>query len=160
LLAGGRDERLAWWLPVLMLGAGLGAGLIVGLTAAVPSAVILRAARHERGLSLSQLSMLTGGLYSKSRISNDEQGLRRPSIEAAKALAEALVIVSAAQLLGVEGGEDGAMSEDGKDLLAAFRQADAGWRRRLLGIAEAVQLDPPPGQGRRRRKTGRSARAG
>jgi transcriptional regulator with XRE-family HTH domain len=104
--------------------------------------------------------MLTGGLYSKSRISNYEQGLRRPSIEAAKALAEALVIVSAAQLLGVDGGEDDAMSEDEKHLLAAFRQADADWRRRLLGIAEAVQLDPPPGQGRRRRKTGRSARAG
>ena len=32
----------------------------------------LRAARHERGLSLAELSALTDGLYSKSRISNYE----------------------------------------------------------------------------------------
>ncbi|NBC15057.1 MAG: helix-turn-helix domain-containing protein, partial [Gammaproteobacteria bacterium] len=70
----------------------------------------VRAARHERGLSLAQLAALTDGLYSKSRISNYEQGLRRPSIEAARTLADALVIVSAAQLLGVEGGEDNALS--------------------------------------------------
>ena len=120
----------------------------------------LRAARHERGLSLAQLAALTDGLYSKSRISNYEQGLRRPSIEAARTLAEALVIISAAQLLGVEGGEDDALSKDEKRLLDAFRRVDADWRRRLLDIAEAVQLDPPPGQGRRRRKTGRSAGAG
>jgi len=41
-------------------------------------------------LSLSQLAALTDGLYSKSRISNYEQGLRRPSIEAARTLAAAL----------------------------------------------------------------------
>ncbi|MBK1633975.1 hypothetical protein CKO31_25265 [Thiohalocapsa halophila] len=120
----------------------------------------LRAARHERGLTLSQLAALTDGLYSKSRISNYEQGLRRPSIEAARTLADALVIVSAAQLLGVEGGEDNALSAGEMRLLDAFRRADADWRRRLLDIAEAVQLDPPPGQGRRRRKTGGSAGAG
>ena len=120
----------------------------------------LRAARHERGLNLSQLAALTDGLYSKSRISNYEQGLRRPSIEAAQVLAEALVIVSAAQLLGVEGGEGNALSAGEMRLLDAFRRVDADWRRRLLDIAEAVQLDPPPGQGRRRRKTGGSAGAG
>ena len=119
----------------------------------------LRAARLDRGLNRSQLAALTDGLCSKSRISNYEQGLRRPSIEAAQVLAEALVTVSAAQLLGLEGGEDDALSNDEKRLLEAFRRADADWRRRLLDIAEAVQLDPPPGQGRRR-KTGRSAGAG
>ncbi|NBC14985.1 MAG: helix-turn-helix domain-containing protein, partial [Gammaproteobacteria bacterium] len=116
----------------------------------------LRAARHERGLSLSELAALTDGLYSKSRISNYEQGLRRPSIEAAQVLAEALVIVSAAQLLGVEGGEGNALSAEEMRLLDAFRRVDADWRRRLLDIAEAVQLEPPPGKGRRRRKTGGS----
>ncbi|MBK1631773.1 hypothetical protein CKO31_13710 [Thiohalocapsa halophila] len=120
----------------------------------------LRAARHERGLSLSELAALTDGLYSKSRISNYEQGLRRPSIEAAQVLAEALVIVSAAQLLGVEGGEGNALSAEEMRLLDAFRRVDADWRRRLLDIAEAVQLDPPPGKGRRRRKTGGSGGAG
>ncbi|MBK1631666.1 hypothetical protein CKO31_13105 [Thiohalocapsa halophila] len=120
----------------------------------------LRAARHERGLSLAQLAALTNGLYSKSRISNYEQGLRRPSIEAARTLADALVIVNAAELLGVEGGEDNALSAEEMRLLDAFRRADVDWRCRLLDIAEAVQLDPPPGQGRRRRKTGRSAGAG
>jgi len=120
----------------------------------------LRAARHERGLSLAQLAALTDGLYSKSRISNYEQGLRRPSIEAAQVLAEALVIVSAAQLLGVQGGEGNALSAEEMRLLDAFRRVDADWRRRLLDIAEAVQLDPPPGKGRRRRKTGGSAGAG
>jgi len=120
----------------------------------------LRAARHERGLSLSELAALTDGLYSKSRISNYEQGIRRPSIEAAQVLAEALVIVSAAQLLGVEGGEGNALSAEETRLLDAFRRVDADWRRRLLDIAEAVQLDPPPRQGRRRRKTGGSAAAG
>jgi transcriptional regulator with XRE-family HTH domain len=120
----------------------------------------LRAARHERGLSLAQLAVLTDGLYSKSRISNYEQGLRRPSIEAVQVLAEALVIVSAVQLPGVEGGEGNALSAGEMRLLDAFRRADADWRRRLLDIAEAVQLDPPPGQGRRRRKTGGSAGAG
>ena len=119
----------------------------------------LRAARQERGLSLSQLAALTDGLYSKSRISNYEQGLRRPSIEAARTLAEALLIVSAVQLLGLEGGEDDALSKDEKRLLDAFRRADADWRCRLLDIAEAVQLNPPPGRGRRR-KTGGSAEAG
>ena len=37
----------------------------------------LRAARQARGVSLSQLSALTDGALSKSRISNYEQGLRR-----------------------------------------------------------------------------------
>ena len=37
----------------------------------------LRYARHSKGLSLGQLSALTGGALSKSRISNYELGIRR-----------------------------------------------------------------------------------
>lgn len=62
----------------------------------------LRAARQERSLSLSQLAEETGGEYSKSRISNYEQGLRRMSVEAALALAKALGNVTAAYLLCVD----------------------------------------------------------
>lgn len=119
----------------------------------------LRAARHARGLSLAELAALTGGLYSKSRISNYEQGLRRPSVEGAQALAEALGNVSAVHLLCLEGTEPTAMSPEEMRLLDAFRRADADWQRRVLDCAQAVQLDPPPAQGRRRRSAGRSARA-
>jgi transcriptional regulator with XRE-family HTH domain len=62
----------------------------------------LRAARHARGLSLSALAALTDGLYSKSRISNYEQGLRRLNSEGAEVLAAALGNVTAAQLLGLD----------------------------------------------------------
>jgi DNA-binding transcriptional regulator YiaG len=55
----------------------------------------LRAARKAMGLSLSQLADLTGGSYSKSRISNYEQGIRRMPPAAAQALAKALGNVSA-----------------------------------------------------------------
>lgn len=119
----------------------------------------LRAARHARGLSLAELAALTDGLYSKSRISNYEQGLRRPSVEGAQTLAEALGNVSAVHLLCLEDGEATAMSAEEMRLLDAFRRADADWQRRVLDCAQAVQLDPPPGQGRRRRSSGRSARA-
>ncbi|MBK1632846.1 hypothetical protein CKO31_19255 [Thiohalocapsa halophila] len=119
----------------------------------------LRAARHARGLSLAGLAALTDGLYGKSRISNYEQGLRRPSVEGAQALAEALGNVSAAYLLCLEGGEATAMSAEEMRLLDAFRRADADWQQRVLDCAHAVQLEPPPRQGRRSRNTGRSARA-
>ena len=59
----------------------------------------LRAARHAHGLSLTELSRLCGDTLSKSRISNYEQGLRRPSLEAAITLADAFAGVSAASLL-------------------------------------------------------------
>ena len=63
----------------------------------------LRAVRHERGLSLQKLADLTDGMLSKSRISNYEQGIRRPSVEVAQILSQALGGVSAAYLLGVDG---------------------------------------------------------
>ena len=49
----------------------------------------LRAARQDQKLSLSELSGRTESL-SKSRISNYEQGTRRPSLEVAEQLASLL----------------------------------------------------------------------
>jgi transcriptional regulator with XRE-family HTH domain len=93
----------------------------------------LRAARQARGFSLSRLAEQTGGHYSKSRISNYEQGLRRMSVEAALALAEALGNVSAAQLLCVEGGETPlARDPDEMQLLEAFRAKDPDGQRQAL----------------------------
>jgi transcriptional regulator with XRE-family HTH domain len=96
----------------------------------------LRAAREARGLSLSALSELTGGVYSKPRISNYEQGLRRMGIEAAQVLAEALGNVSAAHLLCVSDDPLGALSDEEIDLIALFREADDDGRRWLLACAE------------------------
>lgn len=61
----------------------------------------LRSARQAQGLSLSELSTLTGVL-SKSRISNYEQGIRRMGIEEAQQLAVALVSVTPTYLLGLD----------------------------------------------------------
>ncbi len=121
----------------------------------------LRAARHARKLSLSELAALTDGAYGKSRISNYEQGLRRLSVEGAHALADALGNVSAAQLLGLEERQTLAISADETRLLDAFRQADPDWQRRVLDCAHAVQLDlPPPGRrSRRGRGVSRGARS-
>ena len=60
----------------------------------------LRKARHDAGLSLGGVSDRTGGLLSKSRISNYEQGLRRIGLEEAELIAGATG-VSAAYLLGI-----------------------------------------------------------
>ncbi len=97
----------------------------------------LRAARNARGLSLSELAELTGGQYSKPRISNYEQGIRRMSVEVALGLAEALGTVSAAHLLCLED-ERTAVGDDERRLLEAFRRADAAARQRLLESAEHI----------------------
>ena len=60
----------------------------------------LRKARHDAGLSLSGVSERTGGLLSRSRISNYEQGLRRIGLEEAELIA-GVTGVSAAYLLGI-----------------------------------------------------------
>ena len=64
----------------------------------------LREARKAQKLSLQQLADMTGGVLSKSRISNYEQGLRRVGIEEARILAKALGTVSATYLLCLEDG--------------------------------------------------------
>ncbi|GEM_PF-933960 len=120
----------------------------------------LRAARHARRLSLAELATLTGDLYSKSRISNYEQGLRRLSVEGARSLAKALGNVSATHLLCLEENGDFALSADEVQLLDAFRRVDADWQRRVLACARAVQpeeLELLPLPSRRHRGVNRSA---
>ncbi|NBC13297.1 MAG: helix-turn-helix domain-containing protein [Gammaproteobacteria bacterium] len=90
----------------------------------------LRAAREARGLSLSQLADLTGGLYSKPRISNYEQGLRRVTIEGAQVLCEALGNVSVAHILCVD--DHCAASPEETALLAGFRALAAGDQQQVL----------------------------
>ena len=60
----------------------------------------LRKARHDACLSLGGVSERTGGLLSRSRISNYEQGLRRIGLEEAELIAGVLG-VSAGYLLGI-----------------------------------------------------------
>ncbi len=101
----------------------------------------LRAARHARRLSLSTLSVLTGGRYSKSRISNYEQGLRRLSVEGAQSLAKVLGNVSAAHLLCLDDETNTTLSNAEMQLIDAYRRADAASRRCVLVCARAAQMD-------------------
>jgi transcriptional regulator with XRE-family HTH domain len=94
----------------------------------------LRAARHARGISLQALSDLTGGSLSKSRISNYEQGIRRLSVEGAKALAEALGNTTAAHLLCVDDGET--KSPEEMQLLNRYRSADTEGKAAIMALAE------------------------
>ena len=96
----------------------------------------LRAHRQAVGLSLSELSELserTGGVLSKSRISNDEQGIRRMGVEEATTLAEAIGTITPGDLLGLEG--TGPITVEEYTLLDAFRalapEAQAVIRRAL-----------------------------
>jgi transcriptional regulator with XRE-family HTH domain len=103
----------------------------------------LRTARRARGLSLNELSALTDRLYSKSRISNYEQGLRRLSVEGAQVLARALGNVSAAYLLCLDGESGFALSADELELLETYRRTDPDGRRRVLDSAEIVVSTTP-----------------
>ena len=94
----------------------------------------LRAARQSRGLSLSELSNLTGVL-SKSRISNYEQGIRRMGLEEAQQLATALVSVTPTYLLCLE--DTDPLSNDERVLVERYRQADSRGRETILKVAEA-----------------------
>ena len=104
----------------------------------------LRAARQARRFSLAELAARTKGVYSKSRISNYEQGLRRLSVEGAHCLAEALGNVSAAYLLCVNEDKATEFSPDELLLLDLFRENDAVSKRFLLICAEAVKHYTPP----------------
>ena len=95
----------------------------------------LRAARAARGLSQKDLALLMDGSLPKVNVSSFEKGIRRPSVEAACALAEALGNVSAAHLLCVDDVEAG-FSADEKRLLSEFRAADDYGRRTILMVAE------------------------
>jgi transcriptional regulator with XRE-family HTH domain len=98
----------------------------------------LRAARRARKMSLAELSLRTGDLLSKSRISNYEQGLRRMSTEVALILADALEIVSATNLLCLDDDHPDGLTADEFKLLWKFRRLDDDWRRRVLSVAEHV----------------------
>ena len=95
----------------------------------------LREVRSGQGLSLAELPVRTGDVLSKSRISNYEQGLRRPGIEEAQTLAAALGTVSATYLLCFDDG--GLLSEEEQVLIERFRQADARGRATVLAVAES-----------------------
>jgi transcriptional regulator with XRE-family HTH domain len=94
----------------------------------------LRSARQAQGLSLSELSNLTGVL-SKSRISNYEQGIRRMGIEEAQQLAAALVSVTPTYLLCLD--DTDPLSNPERVLVERFRQADSRGRETILKVAEA-----------------------
>jgi len=95
----------------------------------------LRAARNDQKLSLQALSDRIGGRLSKSRISNYEQGLRRPGIEEAKILAQALGTVSATYLLYLD--DEEFLTAQERELLRRFRKTDERGRETILGVAES-----------------------
>lgn len=95
----------------------------------------MRTVRRGRGISLATLSARTGDILSKSRISNYEQGLRRPGIEEAIALARALGTVSATYLLCLD--DEERLADDERRLLERFRNLDERGRAAMLAVAEA-----------------------
>jgi len=95
----------------------------------------LRQARHDQGLSLSELAERTG-CYSKSRISNYEQGLRRMGLEEALVLSAALGHVSATYLLCLD--DTPPLTPDEAELIARYRGTDEAGRARLRELAESL----------------------
>ena len=95
----------------------------------------LREARHDQQLSLSELAERTG-CYSKSRISNYEQGLRRMGLEESMVLAAALGTVSPTWLLCLD--DNPALDHDEAALIARYRATDDDSRVRLRELAETL----------------------
>ena len=95
----------------------------------------LRDARKSKGLSLRGLSELTGCAVSVSRLNNYERGIRRLSIEAARALANALGTCTPAYLLCVD--DPLTLNADEIALLQKYRETDAQGRALVLKRAEA-----------------------
>jgi len=83
-----------------------------------------------RGWSLNDLSKRTQDQYSKSRISNYEQGIRRMGLEAACQLAEAFGDVTPGWLLMLD--DCGPLSVEERELVDAFRAMSEKERRRVL----------------------------
>ena len=96
----------------------------------------LRAARKDQNLSLQSLSDRMGGVLSKSRISNYEQGLRRLGIEEARLISKALGTVSPTYLLCLDD-ENGAMDDREGELLHCFRRTDDRGRETILEVARS-----------------------
>jgi len=95
----------------------------------------LREARHDQQLSLSELAERTG-CYSKSRISNYEQGLRRMGLEESMVLAAALGTVSPTWLLCLD--DNPALDQDEAALIARYRATDDDSRLRLRELAQTL----------------------
>jgi transcriptional regulator with XRE-family HTH domain len=95
----------------------------------------LRAERHQRKLSLSQLAALTGDILAKSRISNYEQGIRRMGIEESVMLARALGDVSPVYLLCLDDSDP--LASDELHLLALYRASDKRGRAMIASVAES-----------------------
>jgi transcriptional regulator with XRE-family HTH domain len=89
-----------------------------------------------RGWSLNDLSKRTQDQFSKSRISNYEQGIRRMGLEAACQLAEAFGDVTPSWLLMLD--ECGPLSTEERALVDAFRAMGEKERRRILDMIGPV----------------------
>jgi transcriptional regulator with XRE-family HTH domain len=107
----------------------------------------LRQARHDLGLSLSELAECTG-CYSKSRISNYEQGLRRMGLEESLILASALGTVSATWLLCLD--DTPTLAAQEAELIGRYRATDEPGRARLRELAQSL----PAAKGKRVKKPG------
>ncbi len=107
----------------------------------------LREARHDLQLSLSELAERTG-CYSKSRISNYEQGLRRMGLEEAMVLAAALGTVTPTWLLCLDNHPP--LAADESDLIARYRATDDQGRAQLRELAESL----PAAKAKRAKKGG------
>ena len=70
-------------------------------SASEPVGQYIRNLRHAYGWSLQELSNRCQGMLTKSRISNYEQGIRQPKVDAAAILADAFG-VTPAQILRIE----------------------------------------------------------
>jgi transcriptional regulator with XRE-family HTH domain len=104
--------------------------------AAVRAGNRIRAAREERGWTLAELAVRTGGVLAPNRISNYEQGLREPDIATAELLATALH-VPAAWLLGVIDPID-------RELLTADPAVRANVARMIQATYQAARETPEP----------------
>jgi transcriptional regulator with XRE-family HTH domain len=108
----------------------------------------IKAARHAKGFSLTELSEKTGRVLSPSRISNYEQGTRLCKAQDAAILAIPLeVSASHLQCLDIRGGEDDDMSPEAKRLLKGWGALPENERMAYLRRIETLALaylDPVP----------------
>jgi transcriptional regulator with XRE-family HTH domain len=100
----------------------------------------LREARHELKMSLSELAERTG-CYSKSRISNYEQGLRRMGLEESIVLATALGTVTPNWLLCLD--DNPMLPAEEAELIAHYRATDDEGRSKLRELAESLSMVKP-----------------
>ena len=110
------------------------------LTSPIASVLACAKARHDLGLSLSALADRTG-CYSKSRISNYEQGLRRMGLEESVTLAAALGTVSPTWLLCLD--DTPLLATEEAELIGRYRATDDAGRARLRELAESLSAVKP-----------------